>query len=252
MYKFESAPLTISGVLKDGWELYKVSLLYVLPLTFIIAIMHVIPFLFNIVGFYHVFTNGRMVFSLWALILYLVILFVEAFFIALLFYIMHSLATEQKTDFPGALKCAVIRLIPLYIALLIYFIFINIGMFLLLLPAIFAAIILSMFLPLIIIERKSIYNSFDSSVRLVWGHWWQTFFILVIPSLVSYLGRNLSQFSAWGMHGHWLLIVDVIILTLIVPYFYAILLVQYNNLKVIKALPKPISEQPRIHDGKIN
>lgn len=246
MYKFESVPLTISSILKNAWELYKISIHCVMPWTFIISILHVIPNSYNMVGFYQLRSPHHYpVFSGWALLLYLVLLVIEAYCIGVLFYNLYFLVQEQKLHLGRSLKKAFTQLIPLYIAIVIYFFVVNLSMFLLLLPAVFCAVILAMFIPFILIEKQSIYTAFKSSVRLVWGSWWQTFFVLVVPYLVTYLGRSFVRFSYLDVSRHWVMIIDTMLLMLSLPYFYSALLIQYNNLKIIKSLPDPITSRPR-------
>ncbi len=246
MYRLNPAPLTILGILKNAWELYKTSLKYVLPWTFIISLIHVIPYSFNFVGFYQRKTVNHIEFSMLALLLFVVLLFFEAFFVSFVFYSMYSLATEQKANFFQSLRLASSRFIYLYLAMLIYHLSVNVGILLFLLPGVFLAIIFSMFSLYILIERESIYNSFEHSVKLVWGYWWQTFFVFLVPYLFAYLAIYVIKFVSLSTYGKWYLAGSIITLTFLLPYFYAELLVQYNNLKIIKSFPRPISKTSRI------
>jgi hypothetical protein len=245
MYKLKNVPLTISGILKDAWALYKPSFIPLLPSAIIISIIHIVPFLYGFVGFYEVSAKGHLVFSWLALMIYVGLLIVEAYFVGVLLYTAQLIATEQKLNHKVIFGYAKSQIFTLYFALLLYFLAINIGVFLLILPGIFIAILFSMFLPFIIIERQGIFPSFESSARLVWGYWWQTFFVIVIPYLLSYLLRNFVRFTPWTSQV-WLLLIDAFILSLFIPYFYAILLVQFHNLKLIKSLPSPTSDRPRL------
>ncbi len=245
MYQLKNVPLTISGILKDTWQLYKSSFKYTIPPAFIIAIVHIVPYLYGFIGFYHTTDDGGLTFSWLALCIYVVLLIVEAFFVAVLLYTMHSVATEQKVNYQAAFDLAKSELFSLYLSMLLYFLAVNIGVFLIIVPGIFAAILFSMFLPYIILERQKIVQSFDSSARLVWGHWWQTFFILVIPYVLSYALRNFARFTPWA-GDQWLLLVDPLVMTFFIPYFYGILLIQFHNLKLIKSLPAPTSDRHRL------
>lgn len=245
MYTLKNAPLTISGILKDAWQLYKVSIKYLLVPAFIIAIVHIIPFLYGFIGFYVVNAKGGLSFSWLAMLIYVALLIVESFFIAVLFYTMHLKATEQPIDLKNVFDSAKSQIFTLYFALLIYFVAINIGVFLLIIPGVFAAVLFAMFVPFIVIDRQTVIQSFDSSRRLVWGNWWQTFFVMVIPYVLSYLLRNFAKFTPWTSN-KWLLIGDMLILTAFIPYFYGILLVQFHNLKIIKSLPLPTSDRHRL------
>lgn len=245
MYKFKNVPLTISEILKEGWELYKPSIKPVLFWSFIIAIIHIIPFYLGYIGFYEIKANGGLSFSWTAVLVIGLLLFVESFFTTALFYPIYLIATGQKVTFKSVLDTARSLIFPIYFALLLYFLAVNIGVFLLILPAVFIGILFSMILPFIICERQSVIPAFRSSAKLVWGHWWQTFFALVIPYGGSYLIRNFARFTPWADH-RWLLLGDALLLTFFMPYFYTVLLVQYHNLKYIKSLPSAISDRHRL------
>ncbi|MBA2655141.1 MAG: hypothetical protein H0U71_08775 [Gammaproteobacteria bacterium] len=243
MYKLETDPLTTAGILKNSWSLYTTSLKYILVWSFIVSIVHIIPTLFGFVGFFYQDFSGHLEFSWWALLLFIVLLTVEAFFVAILFYNIYTIATEQKVNYKLSISTALTCLIPLYVAMVLYFVFVNVGMFLFILPAVFISISLVMFLPFIVIDRLNVYKAFEASARLVWGNWWQTFIVLVIPYAISYFLRSLFKITPWG--GEWLLFIEAIILTISMPYFYSALLIQYNNLKIIKSLPEPMAQPPR-------
>ena len=117
----------------------------------------------------------------------------------------------------------------LFLALLVYFIIINIGFFSFLLPGLFVAVLFSMFFPFIVIDRLSIYASFERSMRIVWGHWWQTFLVLTIPYAVIFFVRRLTKLTTWL--GEWIIAGDIILLSFLMPYFFCVLLIQFNNLK---------------------
>ena len=242
MYKFLTTPLTISGVYKDAWRLYKTIFWYVLAWSLILAVIHVIPYLFKFVGFYKQEVTGHLTFSWVGLLGFLVLLLADTYFLAVLIYSIYSSATEQKIDNLKAFNLAKSQLLTLYFSLLIYFLAVLVGVVLLIVPAIFIGILFSMVPLYIVIDKLKLYQSFESSVRLVWGAWWQTFFILVIPYALTYFIRSLIKVVP---HHDWPVIVDIVLLTLLMPYFYAVLVIQFNNLKIIKSLPEPLTQQPR-------
>lgn len=243
MFKLETAPLTLSGIYKNGWELYKASIFNVLLWSFILAIIHILPLLYNYVGFYRISPDNSFHFSFVAFFVFLVLLVVESFFIILLLQGMYTTGTEQRVDYPATFSLARILLLNVYAGNIVYFALVNVGMLLFVIPAVFVAVIFVMYLPFLIFDKVSIYNAFSGSARLVWGSWWQTFFALFIPYALLYLVRNIGKVSPNG--NQWLYLFDLIMLTIVVPYIYAIIIVQYNNLKIIKSLPEAISQRPR-------
>lgn len=241
MYKIKQIPLTISGVLKEAWYCYKSVLLYLLPWSFIIAIIHVISYLFGYMGIYH-YSHGRLTFSWDGVLAFVALLVIESYFLVTLFYTLQQLTVDQALNFARLFQRSRTQFINLYLALISYFLIVNIGIFVFILPGLFLAVALAMFLPLIVVEEQSIYPAFVNSVKLVWGYWWQTFFVLMIPYLLSYLARSMIITSSGRQ---WIYVVDVISLTLIAPYFYSVILIQYHNLKYLKSLPQLSSQGPR-------
>lgn len=244
MYQIKEVPLTISGILKDSWKLYKNTLFYLLPWSFILSLVHVIPYFFGLIGFYQ-YSHGHLSFSWRGLFIYVALLIVESFFVAVIIYSLQLLATQQKLNYSEVFNLARKRFLNLYFALIIYFLAVNVGMILLVIPGIFLATILSMFLPFIILEGQDIYDAFVNSFKLVWGAWWQTFLVFLVPLMLSYLARSIIKYTPW-VGGDWLHLVDIVVLMLMAPYFYSALLIQFHNLKYIKSLPKSVSDRPRV------
>lgn len=88
--------------------------------------------------------------------------------------------------------------------------------------------------PLIVIDRCSILTAFEKSIRLVWGHWWSTFFVMIIPMiliiLIAFFGIILT-----GEHRFILLTVyDFFYMLLIYPFIVTSTLVALNDLKIRK------------------
>lgn len=67
--------------------------------------------------------------------------------------------------------------------------------------------------------------------------WWQTFLIVLLPSLLISLLRNFVPYISQS--GTLLSLLDLVILTFLIPYLYAVLLLQLKNLEVIATLPPP-------------
>lgn len=245
MYKFETTPLTLSGIFKESWAFFRASIASVVLWSFLISVVHILPNLFGFFGFYHQNCSGHLVFSWWGLLFYVVLLTAVSYFLAVLLYIMYSIATEQKVNYRIVFNQAAGQFVNVYFAILIYFIIGVVGLFLLILPAVFLCVLFSMFLFYILYERDSIYYAYEKSAKLIWGHWWQTFFVIAIPYSIGFLVRILGK--VFNLHTDWTLLADLIVQTLVLPYFYAALLIQFNNLKVIKSLPDTDSQRPTLH-----
>ena len=70
-------------------------------------------------------------------------------------------------------------------ALIVSAIVIMVGIVLLILPGVYVMIVLSLMAPVIIIERKSMGDSFTRSFSLITDKWWSTFVLLLVTGLIS-------------------------------------------------------------------
>jgi hypothetical protein len=246
MFTFESHPIYIGKILSSGWDLYKSSLLAICIWSFILALIYVIPPIFGFIGIYHIHIadSHQASYSWIGLLVFLILLMVSTYFQAMLLNNMYQRATLNKIDLKSSFQLVSKEIFPLYIAMLAYNIVVSIGIVLLLLPGIYAWVLLSMFFPILIFEGGSVLDSFKKSINMVWGSWWQTFFALLIPAFIAYFLRNLFHYSP--LSDYWFFGLNIFTITLIVPYFYAVVLVQYNNLKVKMQLPQPPSHQSRV------
>ncbi len=152
MYRLGTSPLMVSGVFKHGWRLYKSSLPYVLVWSLILALIHEIPDYFKIYGIF-LDLSGHLVFSWVGVMVLLVLMIAEAFFLAVMFYSMFSLAKIQKIDLIGAFVCGEKHLWQLYLTLVIYAVLVHIGVILLLIPALFVGVLFAMILAPYLTER---------------------------------------------------------------------------------------------------
>jgi hypothetical protein len=242
MYKLETKPLIVFGVFKSSWQLYKSVIFYILPITTLLTLAYVIPSYFGYIGLYRREPNNPFTFSTTALVFFLLLLIIEAYLIAVLFYTIYLHATETKIDHLVPYRYAAKILWPFYFVLLIYYAATDIGFAYIFLPAIFIAVLLSMCIPYALLEKQGL-MALVSSARLVWGHWWQTFIALALPFFLIYIARNIIKFTS--LMGKWPFVVDTIFLILFSPYYYSVLFVQFMNLKTIRALPEPIKSEPR-------
>jgi hypothetical protein len=105
---------------------------------------------------------------------------------------------------------------------------------------IFIFILLMFYLPLILTENKHIFEALGKSAGLVWGHWWRTFSIQIVPwcfyLLTLYILKSLFHMNLFHTSGFTLAEVstDIIILAFFIPWFAATLLVQLNDLELRK------------------
>jgi hypothetical protein len=94
---------------------------------------------------------------------------------------MHAVATGANADLGTALRIGLIKLFPLLVASILYFLALTVGLVLLVVPGILLGLSLYFYLPLIVVYNKGILAGLKSSHRLVWGNWWRTATVVAVP-----------------------------------------------------------------------
>lgn len=97
---------------------------------------------------------------------------------------MHAVATGANTDLGAALRMGLIKLFPLLVASILYFLALAVGLVLLVVPGILLGLSLYFYLPLIVVDNKGILAGLKSSHRLVWGNWWRTATVVAVPMFI--------------------------------------------------------------------
>lgn len=115
-----------------------------------------------------------------------------------------------------------------------------------LIPGIILSILVAFYIPLLILERragiKQIFVYFNESWDLVWGNWWRTAIIFLIPSLVflmmavaiDAIAADLWIYThpeggeIWVLHN----ILRILFMAAYLPFLCALFLVQLHDLKM--------------------
>ncbi len=125
---------------------------------------------------------------------------------------------------------------------LLYTIAIVAGTLLLVIPGVILVISLSFCGYFIILENAGGYASLIASHRLVWGDWWRTNAVFMLPGvmliiffiIVGFIGAFLDQLIP-NSYGILNILIDLMT-AIIMPYFYVLGYVQYRDLKLRKKM----------------
>lgn len=104
------------------------------------------------------------------------------------------------------------------------------GVFLWLLFAVFVGILFLLNIPLILFDHKGSIGALKSSASLVWGNWWRTFVVIMVPALLFALLTVIIQAVARNPMANF--IVAIILTMLFIPLLQGVILVQFNDLKL--------------------
>lgn len=113
-------------------------------------------------------------------VLVLAMLLLWAFQIAL-----FDAVLENRGDWlESSLKRAAWRLLPLFVGIVVFYLIYIIGLILLIIPGLMAIVLLSMMMPLIVLDGVGPFKAVQESYDLVWGNAWlyvAASFLVVLP-----------------------------------------------------------------------
>ncbi len=240
---------SITKILNNGFQLYKRSFPYILPLVLIDAILAIfinllIPLdaetpeaLLNIIQ------ENALSFILYMLIMFIVY--------STIFYRISAIHNQSDINNLTALQEGLKKLLPIILATVIYFGLIFIG-FMVIIPGVILLVSLALFTPLIIVENVGAFEALKRSHQMIWKNWWAAASILSISIFIvmsaSMLGSAIIQivFSSSLTPEELMQLMQFASLTvdkIVSPFFYAVLLLLYYELKG--------EEKPKNQDGFI-
>lgn len=256
-YQALTQPSSIGRVLDSGFRLFVASLKPVMLLLVVTAVINVImqyamyqtmlpaqPFATEEEMAQHMAAMMPQILGT-SLIMWLVSLIL---YNAILFRI-GAVASGDSGDLYDALITGIRKVIPVFIAAILYSLAISAGFVLLVIPGLILMVTLLFFQVLIVIDDEGIIASLKRSHQLVWGNYWRTTAVILIPFFIIYALIMVVAFIAgflglFGtdemMHGQMQTtfgMFDVImagVSVLMVPLLDSIFIAQVNDLKLRK------------------
>lgn len=186
MYQKPSGPLSISGVLDDGFQLLKASFTRIFPISLVAAIAGQVPTAITT-------ETGEISIAPVAAI----VAFFAVFLLSLLCYgaaISRTLAIShnENTGIGAAIQTGLKRAPALFVCSLLYGLCIIAGMILLVIPGIIVFISLLFATYFTVGDKLGPINSLKQSHRLVWGgNWWRTAAIVSVIGIVMLVAYSL-------------------------------------------------------------
>jgi len=95
-----------------------------------------------------------------------------------------------------ALIVGIRKAFPVFIAAILYALAISVGFMLLVIPGLILMITLLFFQVLIVVDDEGIIASLKQSHRLVWGNYWRTTAVIMIPFFIMYALIMVTAFAA--------------------------------------------------------
>lgn len=251
MYQFPTEPRGVWSVIGGSLRLYK----KVYKRVFLISLL--ISIVFVLIGIPAVIMHGGAVaagvkpkLGLGEAIAFIAAPFV---FLLVMSYLKATLVRfegEISQNIPTKVKSVALFALRKYLIVLVASILVliatGVGLVIVVLPGIFLAVLL-MFAPVgILLDNEDVFSSIKRSAKLVWGHWWRTLAVLLIPGIfniiVFVLFRVITQY---GFHlttyNLWFYIINAIPILILEPWAVAVVLEQYYDLK-LRYQRKPVNE----------
>lgn len=170
---------------------------------------------------------------------------VSIVFFAAIYLRIDSIAGGASSE-AGALSSALRRLPLLIVLTILTLLALMIGYVLLIVPGVILTISLIVSMPIFLLEDKGPIDALTSSHRLVWGNWWRTAAIVTVGGIIvvvlyfifGFVGAALAPLLTGGDALLASLISLLIVLALlgvvITPFFVALILNIYWDLKLRK------------------
>ncbi len=245
-------PQPVAKILDDGMKLFFYSFPKVLPLVLadvlLSAMLHLIVPELNSpepAVVIEALTN-----SVFYLFFYAVAMLILQ---AAIFYRIGMIFTQSDSGNIPALLQGVKKLLPIVLATWLYTFLSAVGL-LILIPGILFAVSLRFFTPLILFDNATVLESLQHSHKLVWGNWWHTAMVLLIPltmifsvallsSMIVETVLNSSTTLAAEQVNLVIQITYKIVDKLLNPLFYALIVVQFYELKRLNQSHRPVENQ---------
>jgi hypothetical protein len=257
-YQALTEPSSIGRVLDSGFRLFVASLKPVLLLLAVTAIINVImqyAMFQTMLPLQQFATEKEIAQHMAAVMPQILVTSMIMWLVSIILYNailsrVGAVANGDNSDLYDSLVTGIRKAIPVFVAAVLYALAISIGFVLLIIPGLILMVTLLFFQVLIVVDDEGILASLKRSHNLVWGNYWRTTAVILVPFFIIYalimvvaiIAGSLGALSAPEvMHGQFQMtfgIVDIIIAVvsvLLVPLLDAVFVAQVNDLKLRKS-----------------
>ncbi len=257
-YQALTQPSSIGRVLDSGFKLFAASLKPVLALVVVAAVVNVIMQYAMVTAMMpasQLTTEEEMsqyMADVWP---QLVGISVAMWVVSIIVYnaILSRIGNVSKSSSDELFDSLIVglkKVIPVFIAAILYSLAISVGFVLLVIPGLILMITLLFFQILIVVEDEGIISSLRTSHKLVWGNYWRTTAVILIPFFIIYalimvvvfiagfMGAIDNMAMAQGQMDISFGVFDIVvavITVLMVPLMDSIFIAQVNDLQLRKS-----------------
>ena len=257
-YQALSQPSGIGRVLDSGFKLFVASLK---PLTLLIVVTAIINIIMQF-AMYQTMLPMQQLATQEEVAQYMAAMMPQLIGVALIMWLVSvilynailSRIGEVANDGDGVLYDALIvgirKVVPVFIAAILYTLVVSIGFVLLIIPGLILMVTLLFFQVLIVVDDEGIIAALKRSHNLVWGNYWRTTAVILVPIFIIYALLMAIMFAA-GFFGavttadmatgqipvHFGIfeVVMAVVSVMMVPLLDAVLIAHVNDLKLRKS-----------------
>jgi|GEM_PF-3594872 len=246
MFKFADRPLSIVDIYKHGFVFYKDVFSKVWYLIFAGLVVNGIAefVVSDLINPMHKALDKLLPSQLLVIgVLGLVGFLITLFFAALAMYRIYSFGSSNPNEKVSSCFSSALVVLKKWFELisveLLVWAAVMFGLLALLLPGIFLLVLLMFCVPVVLFENAGVFRSIKRSCQLVWGNWWRTFVVLLLPGIIFVSGAVLRAFVQSLNKG---ILVDalfdvfyIVFFTFLFGLVHTFVLVQYNDLRLRKS-----------------
>ena len=108
---------------------------------------------------------------------------IYVFYNAIIFR-MGNVEDGIEDDLYDSLIVGIKKVMPVFIAVILYSLIVGVGMMLLIIPGLILMLTLMFYKVLIVVDNEGIISSLKTSHRLVWGNYWRTAAVITVPVII--------------------------------------------------------------------
>jgi hypothetical protein len=248
MFKFSTEKLSIVGIWSSAFSLYRQTVgkvWYFVLIMLLIAQSKVAIFGRKITPVVKGAAKGSMPnfdFSLQTALFYLLTFAVSIFVISFVLHRMNHLAEDEKYQVRASTSAVIAKYLTLFSSALLFYIIFGVGLLAFLIPGVILGILFMFNILAILFDDRGWFEALKSSAGLVWGNWWRTFAIFIVPLIIVGLIQmtltyifGIDAVSFEPGPALWIyLLISSLVMSLLQPFLYSLMLVQYKDLKLRK------------------
>lgn len=161
------------------------------------------------------------------------------FIMAVILHRMYNLAANPDFKLATSIQFVLSKYLIIFSCMLLIYVVVSAGILLFILPGVFLGILFLFSLLFILFDDAGWLSAIKRSCQLVWGNWWRTFAVFIVPAILITVIQNFIPLI-FGIRHVWLNVFIIsLVISVIKPYLDAVLLIQFNDLKLRQQITAP-------------